>query len=171
MAAIRRVTGDALKARDALWLAWREDGWGADEIAEQAGVSRQLVNRRLRIAEATRAETRSSPPEPAPRPPAPWWLELVPFFPIGPFTPSSECPHRGPIAEGSLLCCMVCSASGMDGHRALRRDPATDPRPEPPPAASAAPTPTSTAPAPKPESRRERRRRTFGGRPVEPRPC
>lgn len=150
MARQPRVTGEALKARDALWLAWMEAGWGTDEIAERAGVSRQLVNRRLRVAEATLSESVSPAPGPPPKAPVPWWLELVPLFPVGPFTPASECPHRGPIRKGSLLCCMVCSASGMDGHRALRRDPATDPRPEPPPPAE-----------PKAATRRQRRGRKF----------
>jgi len=55
---------------------------------------------------------------------------LVPFFPIGAFTPRSACPHRGPIRAGSVFCCMVCSRSGVDDHPALKRDPRTDPRPE-----------------------------------------
>lgn len=169
MPASKRVTGEALTARDALWLSWREDGRSAAEIAERAGVSRQLVNRRLRVAEATRAESVSADSDPSPPPRDPWWLELVPLFPIGPFTPASECPHRGPIREGSLLCCMVCSASGRDGHRALRRDPATDPRPEPEPAEEAddaddaGPKPRSN-----PETRRERRRRKFARQEARP---
>ncbi len=55
---------------------------------------------------------------------------LVPLFPIGEFTPRSACPHHGPLRAGSVLCCMVCSQSGVDDHPALKRDPRTDPRPE-----------------------------------------
>jgi hypothetical protein len=86
---------------------------------------------------------------------------LVPLFPIGPFTPSSVCPHQGPIRRGSVICCMVCSRSGMDDHPALKRDPSTDPSPEP-----------KTVLAPKPahgrETRRERRKRLFAASTEEP---
>ncbi len=55
---------------------------------------------------------------------------LVPLFPIGSFTPGSSCGHRHPIRAGSVFCCMVCHASGMDDHPELKRDPKTDPAPE-----------------------------------------
>ena len=59
-----------------------------------------------------------------------WTGRLVPLFPLGAFTPQSECPHRGPIRPGSTLCCMVCSRSGMDGHPSLKWDRRFGPRPE-----------------------------------------
>lgn len=53
--------------------------------------------------------------------------ELLPFYPIGGLTPSSKCPHKGPIPKGSKLYCEVCGQSGLDGltrHTPLRGDPA-----------------------------------------------
>lgn len=41
-------------------------------------------------------------------------LKLMPVFPDV-FTPTSKCPHQGPIPAGSKDCCMVCNRSGMDG--------------------------------------------------------
>ena len=54
---------------------------------------------------------------------------LVPLFPIPVFDPQSSCAHRGPIRRGSVLCCMVCHRSGIDGHSLLRPS-ADDPKPE-----------------------------------------
>jgi hypothetical protein len=44
-------------------------------------------------------------------------LRLVPLFPIGPFTPTSHCPHHGPLRKGSEFCCMVCSQSAIGDGR------------------------------------------------------
>ncbi|QEH38666.1 hypothetical protein OJF2_72720 [Aquisphaera giovannonii] len=85
-------------------------------------------------------------------------VRLVPLFPVGPFTPTSRCPHHGPIPKGSDLCCMVCLQSGHDDHPDLRRDPRTDPRPEPK-RAGAEPARTSAHG----ETRKERRRRLREG--------
>lgn len=57
--------------------------------------------------------------------------ELVPHFPADSFTPSSSCPHRGPYPVGSVLCCMKCHKSGMDGADVMRIDPREEPKPEP----------------------------------------
>jgi hypothetical protein len=46
--------------------------------------------------------------------------QLVPLFPLGPYTPNSKCPHHGPIESGSVFCCMICHNSGQDDHPALR---------------------------------------------------
>lgn len=78
-------------------------------------------------------------PEPDP------WTHLEPLFPVTSFTPLSECPHRGPIAEGSSFVCMVCNQSGKDGYRALPRDVRplpVDPPPEPEPPEDGKATPT-----------------------------
>jgi hypothetical protein len=78
-------------------------------------------------------------------------LELW-FPPNGiPFTPESECPHRGPIREGSWMCCAVCHRTGIDDHPAFRRDPATEPRPELKP----------IGPPAHEETRREKRERLY----------
>lgn len=172
----KRITGEALLARDALWLQWREEGMTAVAIAGRAEVSRQLVNRRLRIAEAARDAAEEAAAALPPRATVPWWLQLVPLFPVGPFTPESACPHNGPIREGSQLCCMVCSRSGMDRHPALARDASpkahlsearTMPAPKRP-----SPRPSSRAArhVPPTETRRDRRRRLFAGQRPEARP-
>lgn len=134
-----RMRGWAREARDAEWLRLQKQGWTVAEIAKTSGSSHRHVERglaRARVSEASRIEEIGSENllqgrDGAASPPIPWWLELVPLFPIGAFTPSSKCPHRGPIRPGSLDCCMVCSASGVDDHPALKRDPRTDPKPEP----------------------------------------
>lgn len=201
----KRLGGEALKLRDAEWLRLAGLGFTPAEIADRFGVSRQLVNRRLRLAKRARDEERgpdvgdaeSAVDAKAEGPPLPWWLDLVPLFPIGPFTPRSECPHRcrrcdgsGVVEErsadaagtivvkavecpscrgvprlnaGTLLCCMVCSRSGMDDHPALRRDPKLDPAPEPPPKSPASAAVGRGRKGPKgEETRRESRARKFG---------
>lgn len=62
-----------------------------------------------------------------------WCNDVVPVFGPRSLTPGSTCAHRGPFPAGSLFYCDVCGQSGMDGHPALIRTPATDPRPEPKP--------------------------------------
>lgn len=77
---------------------------------------------------------------------------LVPFYPIRPLTPLSECPHYGPIKRGSVLYCEVCGQSGMDHHKSIVRDPRYDPPLEP--RVPDPPGPVLT--------RREKRLRKFG---------
>jgi hypothetical protein len=173
-----KARGKAREALDHEWMRKHRQGKSAAEIAEAEGVSKrtvQLALARVKAAEkaaeekAGRDEEASTAGDGSTAAPRPWWLELVPLFPIGAFTPSSKCPHHGPIREGSLFCCMVCSTSGMDDHPALRRDPLTDPKPEPrPPARRPAARPTAGAkpssppePAAGRETRKERRRRQF----------
>jgi len=135
----RRARGWAREARDAEWLRLRKQGWTVAEIAKTSGSGRRHVERGLARARASesshledsRSERSLQNRDEGAVAPIPWWLELVPLFPIGAFTPSSKCPHRGPIRPGSLDCCMVCSSSGVDDHPALKRDPKTDPKPEP----------------------------------------
>mgnify|MGYP001469337274 CR=1 FL=1 len=183
----KRLQGEVREIRDQEWLQLHQEGKSTSAIAEEAGVSVQLVRRAIARARE-QAESRIqeeadsllgddadfAPPSPA-SPRTPWWLELVPLFPIGAFTPASECPHRGPIQRGSLLCCMVCSSSGIDDHPAMKRDPATDPAPEPATTSAAVPTSATARPSRKGrfnpgashldrETRRERRARQFAVR-------
>lgn len=176
-----RASGELRAFRDEEWLRLHEEeGKTIADLAEEAGMSVRHLRRSLsqarkdresrnrdveaRSASAVEAADGSESESAGPRTPS--WLELVPLFPIGPFTPTSECPHRGPIPDGSLLCCMVCSASGMDGHPALKRNPETDPRPEPKPRH---PRRTNMArreeAEAKPATRRQRRSRVFGANP------
>lgn len=39
---------------------------------------------------------------------------VLPLMPAGPLTPSSPCPHRGPLPGGSRTYCVVCDDSGLD---------------------------------------------------------
>ncbi len=174
-----RAHGEIRALRDEEWLRLHEAGKPTAELAEDAGVSVQLLRRALSRARKERdsrmqeacelsilaigTDSGLEPASAAPR--KAWWLELVPLFPVGPFTPLSECPHQGPIRTGSLFCCMVCSTSGMDGHPSLIRDPATDPKPEP--RKSRTRRIESTSPVSRPntqaaETRRQRRTRIFG---------
>lgn len=172
-------TGARGKVREALdleWLRKLRQGKTVADIATAAGVSKRTVQ--MALARARAAEQPADPKtvvgddlherDDSPLPRQPWWLELVPLFPIGAFTPTSKCPHHGPIRPGSLFCCMVCSASGIDDHPAMKRDPLTDPRPEPAPAAPQAGSPSSPLdPAAGRETRKERRRRQHAAVAVE----
>lgn len=175
-----RTCGEMRALRDEEWLRLHEAGKTTAELAVEAGVSVQLLRRaisRARKAQESRNQAagdasialtgEAALDDASGTPRTPWWLELVPLFPVGAFTPTSECPHRGPIAEGSLLCCMVCSASGMDGHPSLALEPATDRRPDPKarpkrPANESKPRPALGGAEAKPATRRQRRARLFG---------
>jgi len=166
----RLSASEVVEAREFLWLDDHRRGLSLRSIARREGLSLRRIQHgvaRARERERSTAsvaspmrdrflddesrarrgfwETGSDDPRRPPR--------LVPLFPIGPFTPQSTCPHRGPIRPGSVLCCMVCSRSGVDDHPALKRDPRTDPRPEP-----KAPPSTKGTPV---ETRRQRRQRLF----------
>ena len=179
-----RVSGELRAFRDEDWLEQHESGRTIGEIAEESGVSVRHMKRAISRA---RKERESRMQEDQARRDGesgeggrdatshhPRWMELVPLFPVGAFTPTSKCPHHGPIRAGSLLCCMVCSASGVDGHPALARDPATDPRPEPkskpkkrtPRSAAQEPSRTTSAPTAELETRRRKRARIYGSAPA-----
>ncbi len=140
-----------IAAREYVWLWDRRHGISVEAIAAREGKS--IARVRFGVARA-RAQEKSTGTASLVRPP-----RLVPLFPIGAYTPQSNCAHRRPIESGSSLCCMVCHASGMDRHPALRRDPQTDPAPEPKP--KAAPEQPRSAQ----ETRKERRLRLFGADP------
>jgi hypothetical protein len=144
-----------------IWLYDRRHGMGIEEIAARNHVSVGRV--RFGLKRAAALDSRLSKAEPIddlqPGRLGDVGLRLIPLFPIGPFTPRSACPHGESIERGSRFCCMVCHASGMDEHPALRRDPQTDPVPESEPTpAPAAESKTSGDPR---ETRKQRRRRQF----------
>jgi hypothetical protein len=56
--------------------------------------------------------------------------QLVPLFPVGTYTPSSRCAHRGPIERGSVFCCMICHTCGQDDHPALQINRSIEPNTE-----------------------------------------
>jgi hypothetical protein len=163
------------EAREYMWLDWEREGISPRAIARRERLSVRRIQ--LGLARARRRENTSRSMESRKReylhkrdgaetkisrsPSVPDQHQgrkqpprLVPLFPIGPFTPASACPHQGPIRRGSVICCMVCSRSGMDDHPALKRDPGTDPPPEPKPV-------VTPRPARGRETRKERRRRLF----------
>jgi hypothetical protein len=86
---------------------------------------------------------------------------LIPSFGSQPgFTAATTCDDihpGGKIRKGSLLCCMACHRSGVDGHPALRRSKASDPAPEP--VREAPPTPPMRM---KVETRVQIRARLYG---------
>ena len=133
-------------AREYIWLWDHRHGTSAKAIAIREGVTVQRVEFGL---ERAQAQEKSCPSNSAVRPP-----RLVPFFPIGSYTPQSKCGHLRPIDAWSVLCCMVCHQSGVDDHPALKRDPLTEPAPEPKPAAE----PRRA----RRETRKQRRQRMFG---------
>jgi hypothetical protein len=172
-----------LEAREYIWLDEVRNGVSTTAIALREGVARRSVQWGVRRAQdrevaSYQRESRirdmlqklDQAGAGAPRGYAGRWAgrfppKLVPFFPIGPLTPGSACPHRGPIRHGSRLCCMVCSKSGVDDHPALKRNPKTDPRPEP------KVVPQQAKASPRPETRKERRRRLFAAIQDGPRPA
>jgi hypothetical protein len=167
-----------VEAREYVWLDDVRRGISIREVANREGLSIRRVqlgvtrarlrddlsrktNSRnrdfLRMMDSTRTMSwgvgaRGDDPERSGRQPP----QLIPLFPIGPFTPRSTCPHHGPIRRGSAFCCMVCFRSGMDDHPALQRNPRTDPRPDP--------KPSGPAPAAGRETRKQRRQRLFSAR-------
>jgi hypothetical protein len=142
---LSRTMSLRVMAREYVWLWDYRHGLNAQAIAIRDGVKVQRVE--FGIARA-QAQDKPGDSSTALRPP-----RLIPFFPIGPYTPLSSCGHHRPIEQGSFLCCMVCHRSGVDDHPALERDPRTEPAPEPKPA----PAPMK----PKCETRKQRRQRIF----------
>ena len=163
-AASASAVSESIEAREYAWLDDIRRGTSIRSIAARAGLSCRRIQHGAARARAREASSRTGclhgrdglrmrdsrgPSRKAVHEP-----RLVPLFPIGPFTPQSVCPHRGPIRPGSVFCCMVCSRSGMDDHPALKRDPRNDPRPE---VKVAKP----TLPVIGRETRKERRKRLF----------
>jgi hypothetical protein len=140
-------------AREYVWLWDARHGTSIQEIADREKLSPRRV--RLGISRARAQEqstTGATADAKAIRPP-----RLTPLFPIAAYVPTSGCAHKGPMPRGTLLCCMICHRSGVDGHPALQRDRATDPKPE-----AKAP-PLSSEPAkPMKETRKQKRARIFG---------
>ncbi|MFI5387427.1 MAG: hypothetical protein ACHQ50_15065 [Fimbriimonadales bacterium] len=114
-------------AEEYIWLWDTRHGASLARIAKRDGVSIQQIQagiaRALLSEDPESDDARKYRIELPPR--------LIPLFPIGSYTPASACPHRGPIAHGSHLCCMVCHRSGIDGQFGLQLEPQTDPEREP----------------------------------------
>jgi hypothetical protein len=131
---------------DSFWAWLERQGDTRRMIARRAGVSVRTVQ--LGIARAVARKVNPPPPR-IPRPP-----RLTPLFGCRPWTPQSECPHRGLIGDGDRVCCMVCHRTGIEKHPALCRNPRTDPPREP------RAKPAEAWPKAK-ETRRARRARLF----------
>lgn len=115
-------------AREYVWLYDQRHGMSAQEIADRDHISLIRVRFGLARARATDGLSRETSSERSLRAP-----RLIPMFPIGFYSPQSTCPHGRLMRRGSLFCCMICHRSGIDGHPALQRSPASDPKPEPKP--------------------------------------
>jgi hypothetical protein len=124
-------------AKEYIWLWDNLHGMSAEKIAARTGRSLRRVQLGLERALAQQQKgdfEESQRGAGAYSAGAQQSLRLIPIFPLSSYTPQSTCAHHGPLAAGSLFCCMVCHHSGIDGHPALKRDPRTDPAPERKPA-------------------------------------
>ena len=110
-----RTSGLRLAARDYIWLFDFDHGVPARTIAALEALSVGFV--RSRIAVARRSVAGVPTAAPADPPPDP-----VPLFPVGAFTPSSACPHRG-LSPGPPFVCMVCHRDGSDAGPVLLLSP------------------------------------------------
>jgi hypothetical protein len=100
-------------AREYVWLYDVRHGVSVSQIAKRAGYSPNAVRAGLRRARAADATAGAGPvaldgPD--------MGYGLKPLFPIGSFTPRSECPHLGPCPPPPFVC-MVCHR-----HRPRGRD-------------------------------------------------
>jgi hypothetical protein len=101
-------------AREYDWLWDHRHGRSIVDIA--ADVDRSVEHVRRAIERARDFTARF---EPRRRSAVDYKLDLVPLFPIGPFTPTSRCPHRGAIPPAPFVC-MVCHRSYLDAGPLLR---------------------------------------------------
>ncbi len=138
---------------ESLWLYETRTGHDIRSIARREGLGERRIQvgvMRAKLREIAKTRGSGTGDQPV-RFDARSLPRLVPLFPIGPFTPNSVCGHRHPIRAGSIFCCMVCHASGVDDHPGLNRDPRTEPTPEPktkptmPPSSQVASSDRSTA--------------------------
>lgn len=114
----------AVAARDYIWLYDVRHGMGDHDIAIRDRVSIRQVREgieRARQMERTLTRDHLMADLKSGRL-GDMGLQLIPLFPVASFTPRSACAHSSPIRRGSSLCCMVCHASGMDEHPAMRRE-------------------------------------------------
>ena len=91
-----------------LALSLVREGLTVAEVAREVGCSRWTVARALKAARLM--ELGAEIPK-----------KLVPTFPVGPLTPSTQCNHHlRPIRVGSSLYCPICHATGWDWHSSLK---------------------------------------------------
>lgn len=117
-------------AREYVWLLDHRAGVSDRAIARREGITAG----RVRFGRERAAYTDAAPIPPGALADLKRARGLIPLFPIGPYTPLSVCPHRGPIAAGSRLICMICHnrpADGPDLATALRNAGTGPPEPEP----------------------------------------
>ncbi|AMV41061.1 hypothetical protein [Planctomyces sp. SH-PL62] len=125
-ATARDLDADPVDADEAEgWRTLRANGMSDAEIADEAGVNVRYVRTRIGFADAPEPQGGRRGPAVDLTP------KLTPLFPVGPLTPTSECPHKGPIPAGSPFVCMVCHQSGFDAHPKVHFDPAADMPPDP----------------------------------------
>ncbi|MDR3621548.1 MAG: hypothetical protein P4L85_19510 [Paludisphaera borealis] len=110
------------------WLLLRRAGWHPADIADDAETTVHAVLVGLQAAQNREMDRKAGGEHVDLRA-----FLTTPLYGVRPFVPTSPCPHRGPLKQGSSEYCEQCSRHGKDGHWRLRRDPARDPRPEPKP--------------------------------------
>ena len=151
---LNKIMKSELYTQDSVWLWASRHGVSANEMASREGISTRRV--RFGLAAARCRET-SCFLRDVRHPP-----RLVPLFPLGPYTPQSDCRHHRPIERGSLFCCMVCHRSGQDDHPALQHDARVNRRLD---ANSSPPLPKRAAEEQtRRETRKQRRQRLFGAK-------
>lgn len=93
------------------WASLLSAGWLIADVAADAGVDASLVRSLLgaKAERSARGEEVQAGPKPRRDP------RVALLFPTNQLTPSSPCPHDGPIRKGDRVVCMVCHASGLDG--------------------------------------------------------
>lgn len=133
------MPGLRIAARDFVRLLDSGRGISVRRIAKAHGVTEQHVRNRIGAARRlARESAEATAPDPDLTADSPGHLRVIPLFPVGPLTPSSPCPHRGRIPEGSRLYCVVCDQTGVLTDAPQATDPssapaASRPRPEPRP--------------------------------------
>jgi hypothetical protein len=107
MGKAKRLSGLRLAARDLIWLYDCRGGLSVAELAARDGVSVDAVRDAIHRGEGHASPGVADltvPPD----------VSLLPLFPVGGLTPSSHCPHHGPIRPGEPVYCVVCHATGFD---------------------------------------------------------
>jgi hypothetical protein len=115
------VQVDLTTNRDHAYLKLIRAGTTVPQVAKRFRVTEKTVYNGLKRARA--AEAGPMVVQPIERP-----HYFEPLFPVLYLTPVSECPHRGPLPDGSSFICMVCSHASKISDRDISRRKAPPPQ-------------------------------------------